>query len=167
MRRAIIILSVLMLVGVSGALAANPGNPAVYDATATVTILKPITIDQTQALSYGRIVGPIGADASNTYAPNGFVGGTGGGSVVTPGTTGVFNISGDPGSAFSLSGSASGDCSDTKVVLDMNFNFPSITFGTGPVGLGIGTFIKVTNASDGTGPLGVVTCPYVVSAQYL
>ena len=157
-------LTLVLVLAAGVAVAANPGNPATLDTQATVEILKPISITENIAMSFGRIVGPIGADATNTYTTQGTVTGTGGGSHVSGATRGSFAFSGSAEPVF-ISGASTGACSDPRVVLvrpDFTDSpISTATFGFGPFGE-----ITITNASDGAGPLGVVTCPFALTIRY-
>ncbi len=161
---ALVLAAALVFLGVSAASAANPGNPATLNTQATVEILKPISITQTAFLSFGKIVGPIGASASNTYTSGGSIGGTGGGSVVSAGTGHAFQVAGSPEPAF-WTLAPTGACSDAKVVL-LAPNLVDRPITTTNFSLSGGGTIEITNAADGTGPLGVVTCPYAFSVRY-
>jgi Domain of unknown function (DUF4402) len=147
--------------------AIDPDKPVVFDGTVSVTVVRPITISEDRALSFGTIIAPSGPGARNRYSSAGQVQGSGGGSVVAAGTGGLFTITGEPGSAFSGRANAAGACSDSRVMLHLETEFPSAHFpASGRLSVQIDAAIGVTNAVDGAGPQGVVTCRYTVSAEY-
>ncbi len=162
----------LMVFGAVAALAANPGNPASLPTKVTVEILKPLTLAERTNLAFGKIVGPIGASASNTYtvAPTGGISvtGTGGGSAVSGSHAGSYVVTGSGGNAVDFAGSPGG-CSDAALTL--NSVTPSVASATlgatsGAAGFGLGGSLTIVNPATGSPPVGAFSCAYTVSAKY-
>lgn len=70
--------------------------------TATVQILKPVTVTQTQALQFGPVIPPPAGTATATLFPNGT---TGGSATFGAGThqQGIFNVNGTGSTAIVVS----------------------------------------------------------------
>lgn len=141
----------------------NPGNPASFNATATATILKPLTITQTAAMAFGTISLVNGAPGQTGKAA------TNGGEVnvarlpSTSAANGAFEVNGSDGdvSVDAAAGSCSGG-TGAAPTLGVTVVTPSITISGAAVPVDVTGTLDFDDTASGA-----ITCSYTVSANYL
>lgn len=156
MRKHIILAAVTSLVGMSAVNAA----PVTFSATASVTILEQIAINEVAALSFGTIDKPSAAFGPAVYTVNA-VGSsnTGDGSFIAPGSVGTYTVFGSDGVAYTPA-AAAGGCSDPNLSLSV-----SATSTNGNV-LDDTLTISGDLTVSPDAVAGAQSCTYTVSASY-
>ena len=160
-----------------GANAANPGNPAEFNATADVTILSLITISENFSLDFGTITKPsTGLRTEFTVLTTGFIainqfGGADGATIGAAQSEGEYDITGSAGQAYTLTvtpGACTPSTGLTLSAMTVDVGTANTAAGSGvlstlddlntPVG---GKLAVTPAAADGT-----ATCVYTVKAEY-
>lgn len=150
----------------AAALFSISANAASVTSTATVTIKKPLTISEGAVVNFGTVIPTVFTTAAVVTLPTGGTA-TSGDAAITGSSAGSYNIAGEDGATYAITGLAATDLTGAGGA-DMPITFTSSPSSTGTLSgsgtetLLVGAVLNV-GASQGSG---TYTGTYAVTVNY-